>query len=312
MDKGLNYIPNTPRDHPVKLIQELLLFDRRIKLHNFFYSEEEEDTAYNNRTEESTHKLIKPSSGWTPQSGLDAHIDIFKDEIVKELLTHYNRPAKAIKYNLTLPERKAMKELKENKDIIIKPADKGGKIVILNRSDYILECERQLKNTEHYKILGEDPTKRFNEDIQKTLREAYYRDIITQDTMDNLIVKNPRTATFYCLPKIHKKGNPGRPIVSGIGTITEKISCFVDETIKHLSKGVNSYIKDTSHFLNIIKDITIEDQDILCTVDVSALYTNIKHSEGIQFLTSYMTQKGVDANTAVSYTHLTLPTKRIV
>ena len=39
-----------------------------------------------------------------------------------------------------------VQSLKRNKNIIIKLADKGGAIVILNRSDYIKEGKNQLKN----------------------------------------------------------------------------------------------------------------------------------------------------------------------
>ena len=55
------------------------------------------------------------------------------------------------RFNTTNAERKAMKTLKSNKDIIIKPADKGRAIVIQKLTDYIKEGERQLENRQHYK-----------------------------------------------------------------------------------------------------------------------------------------------------------------
>ena len=73
-----------------------------------------------------------------------------------------------------------------------------------------------------------------------------------------------------------------------------KISAYVDENIKHLSKLVPSYIKDTGHFLNIIKDIKIEEEDLLITVDVSSLYTNIRHEDGIEALKSWLKENGTN------------------
>ena len=42
-----------------------------------------------------------------------------------------------------------------NKDIIIKPADKGVVIVVMDKTDYVGEAERQLANQFHYKRLEE-------------------------------------------------------------------------------------------------------------------------------------------------------------
>ena len=51
--------------------------------------------------------------------------------------------------------------------------------------------------------------------------------------IQNNLSKKERTALtkagrFYILSKIHKEGNPGRPIISSNGHPTERISEFVD------------------------------------------------------------------------------------
>ena len=53
--------------------------------------------------------------------------------------------------NLSLDERKALKELMLNDTITIKSADKGGAIVIQYTEKYITECMRQLSNWDHYR-----------------------------------------------------------------------------------------------------------------------------------------------------------------
>ena len=63
-----------------------------------------------------------------------------------------------------------------------------------------------------------------------------------------MINSPPRAGKFYLLPKIHKKGSPGRPVISGCGICTERVSEFVDFHIQHLVPGIPSYIKDTKHF----------------------------------------------------------------
>ena len=95
------------------------------------------------------------------------------------------------------------------------------------------------------------------------------------------------------LPKIHQTGNPGRPIVNGIGSITEKISAYIDEEIRHLVPRIPSYLKDTTHPINILQGKKLAPTGILVTIDVKSLYTNIPHNEGIQALNRTMEETDI-------------------
>ena len=82
------------------------------------------------------------------------------------------------------------------------------------------------------------------------------------------------------LPKIHKKQTPppGRPIVSGNGCPTERISKFIDHFLQLNVKNIRSYIKDTTDFLYMLNKVGTLPPN--CTLDVSSLYTNIPNTEG--------------------------------
>ncbi|PIK53658.1 hypothetical protein BSL78_09424 [Apostichopus japonicus] len=90
-----------------------------------------------------------------------------------------------------------------------------------------------------------------------------------------------KAASFYLLPKIHKPGNTGRPITTGNGSPTEKITLFVDHFIKPLVPHINSYIHDSPNFLRKLEDIKnqIPSTAIIGTFDVTSLYTYIPHAE---------------------------------
>lgn len=53
--------------------------------------------------------------------------------------------------NLDAQEIKAHEQLSSNDQITIKPADKGGNIVILDNEDYTTMCNKILKNQEWYR-----------------------------------------------------------------------------------------------------------------------------------------------------------------
>ena len=127
-----------------------------------------------------------------------------------------------------------MGDLHNNQDITIKPADKGGNIVIMTTNDNIQEAQRQLSTPQHYKTLNTDPINQYNRYIHHIIDQAWRLGIIDGTTKENLQTKNPKISSFYLLPNKHKPNNPGRPIVNSIGSFTKRISAFVDEQLKSL------------------------------------------------------------------------------
>ena len=76
---------------------------------------------------------------------------------------------------------------------------------------------------------------------------------------------------------------PPTETVSANGHRTEHISEYVSNILNPLVSKLPSYIKDTAHFLNKLNSIfTLPNDYFLVTLDVSSLYTNIPHTEGIQ------------------------------
>ena len=106
---------------------------------------------------------------------------------------------------------------------------------------------------------------------------------IFQNTCNYLTTDIDRTQ-FYQLPKVHKnpKNPPGRPIVSGSGGPTERISEFEDHFIGPLIPLSQSFIWDLTHLINILNELTLQPWVLLCTLDITSLYTNIAHNEGFQ------------------------------
>ena len=71
---------------------------------------------------------------------------------------------------------------------------------------------------------------------------------------ENLIIKNlaeglkttsPWRARFYIQPKIHKQGNPGRPVNDSVNFHTSNISKYVDYHLLPIVQQITSYVQDT-------------------------------------------------------------------
>ena len=106
---------------------------------------------------------------------------------------------------------------------------------------------------------------------------------ISEKNMAYLIEDQPKAGRFYLLLKIHKAGNPGRPIVFANGHPTEKISEFVDLHLQSHVQTLPSYLQDTTDFLKKQEALgPIPSDALLVSMDVTSLYTNIPHSDGIK------------------------------
>ena len=107
---------------------------------------------------------------------------------------------------------------------------------------------------------------------------------ISSNTCSYLTTDFNRTQQFYLLAKIHMnpKNPSGRPIVSGSEGPRERISQFVDHFIGPLVPLSQSFIRDLTHLINILNEVTLQPGMLLCTLDITCLYSNIPHNEGIQ------------------------------
>ena len=65
-----------------------------------------------------------------------------------------------------------MKQLHEEKNLIIRPADKGRCIVVMDKLDDVNKVKSILSDGETYKVLREDPTKKMQEKMNKLLKKC--------------------------------------------------------------------------------------------------------------------------------------------
>ena len=64
-----------------------------------------------------------------------------------------------------------MRSLADDRSIVIKKADKGSSVVVLDRYDYIAEAEKQLKDQNVYKDV--DFTEKILQDLAETSKKMF-------------------------------------------------------------------------------------------------------------------------------------------
>ena len=286
LDKGLLFIP-TIKTFPVdEIIIAKDRLVRSLKINAFF---EDKDRG------KGETKKFEPPSTWTPSIGRlpqDAVKIINKINIeTKRLLQHCPGTRKAElllpgENNIDKDELAALKSLKNNRDVVIKSADKGGAIVLMDREAYVFEALRQLENPKYYRPLEEPVFPNNIDQINSIINKLYLTGKINKNQCKFLSADpdSVRARTFYLLPKIHKKPESwpqpgrmpeGRPIVSDCGSESYNVSGYIDSFIQPLSILHPAYTKDTYDFIDKIRGCKINVNHLLVTGDISSLYTNM-------------------------------------
>jgi hypothetical protein len=255
--------------------------------------------AYNIRTKQYLLKNNPSPSGsyipqiyvklkdWNPppaSTEIENRITLFEKHLKKTIETHTHHNIRTS--NLTITQHQTMKALRENKDFIIMPTDKNLGPAIMNRDEYIKQCLTDHLLTPHY--------------IQLTKKEAlgrisYIRDLLTEiynnhkkqlsqaetTYFTRSFKLNHRIPIFYGMPKVHKNPLTFRPVVSCVNSFSSIFSNWLDYKMKDLLFLIPSYIKDSKHLLDEIKNLTLPPNAKLFTADATAMYTNIDIKSGI-------------------------------
>lgn len=308
LDLGLSFIPTVSKMNIEQIEESQNKLIRSIKLRDFF-GDDDQPYVKNDR-------MFTDPSTWVPE---DEDLSPAAEQLIAriqettETILH-DYPIKNNAYyfrnkqeNITRTQRRCITSLSKNKDIIIKPADKGGMVCVLNKKSYITEAERQLNDTKYYSPietpLKEQTIPKINNVLERLLEENYI-DNMQFNYLSAKSTDNDRK--FYLLPKIHKPKDKwtlpdmpqGRPIVGDCGTESRRISDYIDSFLKPMANKHPTYIKDTYDFIKKIKNRKINNNHILVTGDITSLYTNMNIERTIlkvkEFFSRYPDRKRPD------------------
>lgn len=169
----------------------------------------------------------------------------------------------------------AKKFLTTNKDIIVTQADKGGKTVVMIKSDYDTKLLDMITDRKVYRPLRKDITfsnQTTNNELAKLL---FDKGLIDEQMKRHLTTYNALPPRIYGLPKIHKERVPLRPIVSSINSPVYNLSRFLTGFLKQWTHNSPFNVKNSFDFRNDIADIEIGVGECLVSFDVVSLFTSV-------------------------------------
>ena len=286
LERGLNFTP-TPKVQKTELDNDKCRFTRKLRLEEFFLDNDNADDS-----------IVRNPSTFTPERDRDKHLETYI-----EYLNHC--PSKTtdknnLRSNINRKEREAIQKLQARNEIVIKEADKGSAVVIMNKSYYKDKILELLNDPETYSEIPNNMDKKTMSKINSLVTTN--KSNLTKKEIDYLTNFEYKTSQFYGLPKIHKSKliqkaieeqnsscvniqDPEdlkfRPIVAGPICPTSRLSNLLDILLRPFIKYVKSYVRDDLDFLNHLPE-NIGDEMCLITMDITSLYSNIHHDLGFE------------------------------
>ena len=192
-------------------------------------------------------------------------------EKVKSCIENYKPPRRS---NLDKKQFQAISDLKHNNSIVILPADKGNKTVVMDKSEYKEKIVNLLDDKAYCK-LKRDPTTTTDRKISETLKDLQKNGEIDEKLRSKITPQHSYLPQLYGLPKLHKPNIPLRPIVSSIGSTTYQLAKELTRVLSPLRGQTDSYIKNSHHFVQKISSLSLGSTDIMVSFDVKSLFTKV-------------------------------------
>ena len=172
--------------------------------------------------------------------------------------------------NISNEEQNALKNLMNNPDIIMKPTDKGGGLVLMDKSyyrDYLVIHGYFDSNV--YQDVPLESDKNVFQKLKYLVKKVQSK--LTKNEVDYLTNFKWQSQNIYCTPKVHQckaiqeaiapstydyievfqpEDLKARPIISGAESPTQRLSCYIKNLLKTIFHCLSTYVKDDWDFFD--------------------------------------------------------------
>ena len=269
LSKGLTFIPKPRFEKRATLRREVEDFIRKLRLKYMFRNRDQPVPELYRRT------------GYDPGKTESIALERFIDKLRETLfMVVKQRPSKSPKDNLGPRVRRALAALQRQKNSSLSSEKLTRDLSLLLKMLRITygNGREHLADPQVYQRLdrdGQELAQAIKQAVKLRLRRLHNAGRLNEEQYKYCLPPpKVRPGRLYFLKKIHKRPHGTRPIVSSCANATEN-------TLQPLAKSLPSYIRDSTDFLNKIKNLRISPGAILASLDVVSLYTNIPHKEGI-------------------------------
>jgi len=132
-----------------------------------------------------------------------------------------------------------------------------------------------LRDKDTYIVIKKNPIKTIEKDLNNILKRWSQKDYISKQQFFKLRSSDSILPRAYGLPKVHKLNTPFRLIVSSVNTALYTMASFLHDIITYSLKNMNKYTTNSFDLYNTLSGKWIGDTDVLISLDVVSLFTNV-------------------------------------
>ena len=219
---------------------------------------------------------------------------------VKKALKNVHPP----RPNLSRSEKEALDSLRKDKSRVILTVDKGVSMVVMDRDDYNIKAE-ELLHQPTYRPIQNDPTNKMKNRLITLLKKIKTEGGLSETTYKRLYPTGAGSPKFYGIPKVHKQGIPLRPIVSSIGSATYNTAKELSRILKPLVGKSRHHIQNNQDFVEDLKGIQLQPDEVMMSFDVKALFTSVPIEPALVIIEKLLKEdQNLQSRTTMSIQHI--------
>jgi len=275
---------------PNDIKQTMLRMARSIRIRYFLLD--------NKTTTSSTYEkqIYVKNTNWHPPPApiaIEDKITNFEKALIRQQQALIIKNKKLKLSNLTPIQANIPRQLKHNKNIIIKPLDKNLGPAVMDTISYVKQVLKEHLLSKDYRQLTKEEAQNSMELLKVTLKAAIENNSSHLSESELTYFKQSlacrfRLPIFYGLPKVHKNPFSLWPVVSTTNSLLAIFSTWLDYKMKALLPYVQSYIKNSMSVIQDRKQLQIPDNALLFSPDAVSMYTNIDTQQAILSMRSFI------------------------
>lgn len=190
------------------------------------------------------------------------------------------------KHNLSRVEKQLLQGLREQTELVLKPADKNLGLTLMHAADYHAAVDTHVVDTKVYQDVTTSVSSVVQKACDKLQRLVDRYSPLLDDKLQQYLLLGLRMRTpahLYIMPKLHKMHSLtgpiiGRPIAACYAWVTTNMSKWIaDKLNAALLKHTDTVLLDRLQFVREIDGMTVSKNAWLLTFDVASLYPNVEH-----------------------------------